>query len=209
MILHPGTQERLITETTTGLGVTSREGSIQSDSLLATLWVNSVSSGNLSVAVYTMTDNGKEVLLFTFPTLTAPTVNLLLKKSGISMQRFRVVATYSGICDYEVYIRAVEGAGESSARILGSDSLRTTSAAVTTSPALLIPASLTDRNGLVIKNWSNAGNLFVSEDSGKLPADAYPLGPKDALALDVAAGVEIYAVSDLGTLDIRIAESGA
>lgn len=113
MILHPGVQDRFIYETTLGAGTTSKEGSIQSDSLLATLWIDSITSGTLSVSVYTLTDSGKEVLLFSFPTIAAPSTELLLKKSGTSLQRFRIVATYTGVCNYEVYVRAVEGAGDS------------------------------------------------------------------------------------------------
>lgn len=208
MLLHPGTQERVLNEVTVGAGQVEYQGSIQSDSLLATLYVSSISSGTLTVSVYTLTDTGKEVLLFSFPVISAPTIDLLLKKSGISMQRFRVQATYTGVCVFEVYIRAVEGAGESSSHILGSGSLTTSSAVITTSPSALIPFSLTDRNGLVIKHWGGTGNLFVSESLAKLPADAYPLGPKDAIAMDIAAGVTLYAVSDSGAIDVRIAESG-
>lgn len=208
-VLHNGTQARVLAETTTGAGESRAEGSIQSDSLLATLWVDSISSGTLTVSLWTLTDTGKETKLFTFPTLTGPSTELLLRKSGNSMQRYYVKAEYTGVCQYEVYVRAIEGAGESSARILGSDSLRTSSSAVTTTAAVLIPASLTDRSGLVIKHWGGTGNLFLSEDITKLPSAAYPLSPKDAIAMDVAAGVTIYAVSDSGSLDIRVAESGA
>jgi hypothetical protein len=85
-------------------------GSVHSDSVLATLWVNSISSGSLTVSVYTLTDSGKEILLFEFPILTAASTNLIMKKSGVSLQRFRVEATYSGVCSYEVYVRSIVGA---------------------------------------------------------------------------------------------------
>lgn len=208
MLIHPGTQEKLIAESTSGAGTTSREGSIQSDSLVATLWVNSVTSGSLSVSVYTLTDTGKEVVLFSFPVLTATTVNLLLRKSGISLQRFRVAATYTGQCDYEIYIRAVEGAGESNSRISGASSFTTSQITIGTSPTILIASSLIDRQGLVIKNWGTGGDLFISESSGKLSGQAWPLGPKDALALDVSAGVDIFAVASTGTIDVRLAQAG-
>lgn len=209
MLLHPGTQERLISESTTGAGSSSKEGSIQSDSLLATLWVGSVTSGTLTVSVYTLTDTGKEVLLFSFPAISAPTSNLLLKKAGVSLQRFRVEATYTGVCNYEVYIRATEGIGESSNKILGADTWKVSQSTVTTVAAVLIPASLTDRNGLVLKNWSPTGNIFVAESLAKATAAlGYPLAPKDALALDVAAGAAIYAIADAASVDVRIAESG-
>lgn len=200
----------MLAETTVGAGSRVAQSSIQSDSLLATLWVSSVTSGNLSVSVYTLTDTGKEALLFTFPTVTAPTTNLLLKKSGISLQRFKVVATYSGICEYEVYVRAVEGAGESSARILGSDNWRVSQQDVTTSPGILISSTLTDRNGVLVKNWSQSSTIYLGEELAKADSSVgYPLGPRDAVAMDIAAGAEVYAVSDTGTADIRIIESGA
>lgn len=116
MLINIGTQERILTEATAGAGITSREGSIRSDSLLATLWVNSVTSGTLDVSVYTLTDTGKEILLCTFPTQSAPSVNLMLRTPSMaSMQRFRIQAVYTGVCDYEIYVRAVTGSTSSGA----------------------------------------------------------------------------------------------
>lgn len=209
MLIHADTQERLLVETTTGAGSTSRQGSISSDSLLATLWVDSISSGTLSVSVYTLTDNGKQVLLFSFPDITAGSTDLLLKKAGVSMQRFLVVANYTGVCSYEIYIRAITGAGESSTKLVGAANLQVTQTTVGTSAQVLIPSSLTDRSGLVIRNWSSTGNLYVSDSLANAnTAVAYPIGPKEQLGLDVAAGAVIYAISDSGNLDIRIAEAG-
>lgn len=208
MIIHAGTQDRVISESPSSAGTTSREGSVQTDSLMATLWVDSVTSGTLDVSVYTLTDAGKEVLLFSFPTITSPTGNLLLKKAGVTMQRFRVVATYTGSCSYEVYVRAIEGIGESSVRQLGAANLSTSSATVTTVPGILIASSLSDRNGLTVRNFAGGGILYVSESSSKLTADAWPVSPGEVWSLDVAAGVTIYAVSSSGSIDVRIAESG-
>lgn len=208
MIIHNGTQERLIQETTLAAGVTSREGSVQTDSLLVTLWVDSVTSGDLTIRVYTLTDTGKELELFFFPTVSAPTTSLLLKKAGVSLQRFRVVATYSGVCKYEVYVRAIEGAGESNVKMVGSANLETSAVSVTTTPAVLIASSLVDRNGLSILNYSGGGTLFISEDISKLPAQAWPVAAGGGWSLDVTAGVTIYAVSSAGTLDVRVAQSG-
>lgn len=208
MLLHPGIQSRVINETTVGPGSTSVDGSIQSDSLIATLWVSSISSGSLTVSVYTLTDEGKELLLFSFPAVTAVSTNLLLRKAGVSMQRFKVVATYTGICEYEVYVRAVEGVGESSVKIIGSTALVTSTETVTSTPGVLIPAALTDRNGLSLLNYSGGGTLFLSEDISKLPAQAWPVPPGGGWSLDIQAGVTIYAVSSSGSLEIRIAESG-
>lgn len=108
MPIHSGTQDRVISEVTTGSGTTSREGSVQSGGLLATLWVNSVTSGTLTVSVYTLTDTAKEVLLFSFTPVVAGSVDLMLRMGGPCMQRFRVKAVYTGVCSYEIYVRAVE-----------------------------------------------------------------------------------------------------
>lgn len=208
-LLYPGTQERVLAETTQGAGSKSYEGSIRSDSLVATLWVDGITSGSLSVSVYTMTDTDKEVLLFSFPALTAPSVNLLLRKSGVSLQRYRVVATYTGVCQFEVYIRAISGSGESSARILGSLDWRVSQKTVATTPLVLISSALVDRQGVLVKNWSATQTLFIAEVSTKATlAEGYPLAPRDALALDIAAGAEVWAVSDSPGADARLVEAG-
>lgn len=208
MLIHPGTQERILKETTTGAGTSIREGSIQSDSLLVTVFAEDVVSGTLTVTVNTMTDNGKEIPIVSFPTISAPTTELLLKKSGVSMQRFKITATYTGVCSYEVYVRAIEGAGESNVKIVGPANLVTSQATISTTPTILLPLSLTDRNGLTIKNFSGGGTLYVSEDMAKLPADAWPIGPGEVWFLDIASGVVLYAVASAGSLDVRIAEAG-
>lgn len=208
-MIHPGTQERIIAETTVGAGTTSRDSNIQSDSLLATLWVDSVTSGDLTINVYTLTELGKELLLFSFPTVSAPSTALLLKKSGVSMARFRVEAVYSGVCTYEVYIRAIEGVGESSVRILGGTGFRVTQVDVPAIATELLPAALTDRTGVIIKNWSLSGNLYIAETSLKATvADGYPVAPRDNVTLDVAAGVAVWAIADSGTIDVRLGEAG-
>lgn len=209
MLINVGTQERMLLESPTEAGSKSVEGSIRSDSLVATLWVDSVTAGTLSITFYTLTDTGKETELFHFPDVTAGTTNLLLKKSGISLQRFRIQANYSGACTYEVYVRAVEGAGESSTRILGSSDWRVSQLNISTTPVILIAASLEDRNGVLVKNWDNTGTLYIGESLAKAdPTVGYPLAPKDALALDIAAGAAVYAVGTQAVVDVRVAEAG-
>lgn len=209
VILAPGTQERYITETTVGAGSTSKEGSTRTDSILVSLWVPTVTSGTLSVKVYTLSDSGKEVVLITFPILSAGTTELLLRKSAVTLQRFRIEATYTGVVEYEIYVRAITGAGESSARILGSSNWAVSQKDIPTSSTELIPSSLTDRSGLVIKNWSATATVYIGEDSSKAQISlGYPLAPRDALALDIAAGASVWAISDSGVADIRIAQSG-
>lgn len=209
MLLNYGTQERLISETTAAGGSTVKEGSIKSDSLLVSLWVDSVTSGTLSIIIYTLTDAGKEVEVIRFPTLSTNTTNLLLRKSAVSLQRFRIVATYTGVCSYEVYVRAIEGAGESSSKILGSDNWKVSQVTVGTSAMILVPAALTDRSGILVKNWSVTQTVYIAETLVKATnAVGYPLAPRDALALDIAAGASVYAISDGAGADLRLAEAG-
>ena len=75
--------------------------------------------------------------------------------------------------------------------------------------ALLLPASLVDRTAIAIKNWSSSGTIYVGETIAKANQNnGWPIGPKDALGLDIQAGVELYAVAVDGPCDIRIIESG-
>jgi hypothetical protein len=209
VILQQGTQVRLIAETTPAAGTTVQEGSVQSDAVLLTLFVNSVISGTLQVTVYTLTDTGKETELLSFPLISSATSTLLLKKSGVTMQRFRVVATYTGQCSYEVYAKAISNAGDSSARIIGNSNWSVGQLTVGTSPLLLISSALVDRQGVVVKNWSSTQNVYIAESSGAATtAGGYPLAPNDALAIDIAAGAEVYVVADGAGADVRYAQAG-
>lgn len=209
MLIHEGTQERLIAETTTGAGNTAREGSISSDTLLVSLWVDSIASGNLTVKVYTLTSEGKQVETISFPVLTVGTTELLLKKSAISLQRFKVVATYTGACSYEVYTRAIS-AGETNARILGSAAWSVGQTVVGITTQLLIPAAISDRRGLIIKNNSTLNQtVYVGES----PASAtittgFPIIAGESFAVDLESGAAIYAVSDIAGADVRYAQAG-
>lgn len=227
MLIHTGVQDRVIQEVTTGAGTTSREGSVQSPALLASLWINSISSGTLTVNVYTLTDSGKEDLLFSFPVLAAPSIALRLQKSSETMQRFRVEAVYTGICDYEVYIRATESGGTQDVNILGQpidvnvvggdinvtivppSEWSTSQVTVTSTPALLIAAAISDRKGILIKNWSTDTDVFIGESlAAATSLLCYPLSARDAVALDLTAGSSVYAATASGTADIRIVQAG-
>lgn len=203
--VHEGVQIGLIDEAPSAAGTTTVEFSVETDSVLITLYVASV-TGALDVAVFGLAET-HAAPLFSFPQISSPTTDLLLRRASITTSRVRVVVTYTGACEYQVHGRAVD-AGLSDARIISASGFSVTVTPVTAVPALLIPASLDDRAGLVIKNWSSIGNLFVGPTSAVTTADGYPLAPRDALAIDLASGAAIYGVSDGGTLDVRIAENG-
>lgn len=228
MLIHTGTQVQLVAESTTGSGTTTREGSVQSSAILVSLFVNSIASGTLSVTVRTLTDTGKEVDIITFPVVSGPTANLLLRKSGDTLQRFKVIATYTDSCEYEIYVKAVDGGGVQDVTILGQpidvnvtggdidvtivppSAWTTHQETVTAVAALLIPASISDRKGILVKNWSTTTDVYIAESLiAADPATAYPLSARDAVALDLTAGSSVYAVTISGTADVRIVQAGS
>jgi hypothetical protein len=207
VLLHPGVQYRLLNEQPVTAGSVSRDINLQSDAILVTLFATSV-TGTLDLDVYATAEDGQEALLFSFPQLSAATTNLLLRRSSVATSRIRIAVSYSDACVYNVHVRAVNS-GSSDTRILGSESFEVSQITIGTTPVVLIPSALNDRSGLVIKNWSSTQTLYIAETSGKASASVgYPLAPKDALAMDVAAGVTIYAVSDAPGADVRLAQVG-
>jgi hypothetical protein len=100
------------------------------------------------------------------------------------------------------------GAGESSVRIVGATSFAVSQQTVPNTAVELIPASLEDRQGIIIKNWSTGTNMYIAESEAKATsAVGYPVAPRDNVALDISAGVSIWAIAETGTVDVRIGES--
>lgn len=208
MMLKQGLQEILVKEAPTSAGVTVKDFSIQSDAALFLLWVNSVAD-NIIIDVYGILDDGsKETLLLSFPKITSPSIEISQKRTGTVSTRLRVRITYTGACNYELSARAV-ATGSSDTRILGGASLKVSKKTVNSVTSLLVPASLVDRAAIAIKNWSSSGTIYVAETAAKANQNnGWPIGPKDALGLDIQAGVELYATAVDGPCDIRIIESG-
>ena len=228
MLIQQGTQNRVIHETTAGAGVTTRDGSVISDSLLVSLWVDSIASGTLILQVYTLTEDGKQLLLYTFPTLSAPSSILTLSGPLPSLQRFQLVATYTGICQYEVYVRAVSTpagstvtianqpvdvtvvGGSFDVSIASPTDWMTQQVTVTSTPALLIASSLSDRQSLLVKNWDPTNTIYIAESlTNATSLVGYPLSARDGIAIDLAPGAAIYAVTASGTADVRIVQAGS
>jgi hypothetical protein len=209
MMLKQGLQEVLLKGTPTSSGVSVKDFSIQSDAVLIVVWVTAT-SGSIDISVANILDDGnKESALITFPTITAPTPTLLQKRSAASTTRLRLRVTYTGSCDFEISARAIS-TGSGDTRILGASSLQMLQKNVSIPHTVLVSASTKDRSAIAIKNNSTSGTIYIAETIAKTTiAKGWPVGPKDALGLDVQAGVELYAVSDGPVCDIRIIESGA
>lgn len=202
-----GKTHTLVSETTPGAGTTEKTFSTDADSLLASLYVTSV-TGTLDVVLYTYTEDGKEVEAIRFPQITGPTSELLIRKAAAIVSNMRLQVTYTGICKYEVRARGIS-AGETSVRISSPANATASSTTVTSSPDLLIPISLTDRNGLCIRNWNTTGVMYIGFTLAQAtPANGYPVAPREQFAMDLEAGATLYAVSDGSDIDVRIIEAG-
>ena len=208
MILKTGLQEIVLRASPVSAGTITKDLSIQSDAALFLLWVNST-AGDITVEVYGILDSdNREVLLASFPKVNTPSTEILQKRTGTAPTRLRVKVTCTGACDFELSARAVS-TGSSDTRILGGASLKVSKKTVNSSPTLLVPSSLVDRTAIAIKNWSSSGTIYIGESVAKANANnGWPIGPKDALGLDIQAGVELYATAVDGPCDIRIIESG-
>lgn len=207
--LNLGKSLTVLNESPTAGGSKVVSFAIESDTVLTSLAVISI-SGSLDINVYTLAgDDGIRDLLFSFPTITSST-NLILKKAAIAMGYIQIEAIWSGACEFIVKARAI-ATGDANARILGSSAFRATQDTVSTvSPSLVIPAAFTDRNGLVLKNNNTgSGILYIAESAiGAAIATAYPIYPQESLGVDLAAGAEIWAIAASSPIDVRILEAG-
>lgn len=210
MAINPGRAEQVVRETTTGPGTTVRDGSLLADSLMISVWVPSITSGDLTITVYNLTDFGDEVELMVFPTVSGPTTDIYLKKLKLSSPNYRVKAVYTGTCTYEIQAKAVTGSGETTVTMTGNSSWTVGQATIDNTVQLLIPAALNDRRGIIIKNYSTGGQVvFVGESmTSATPTTGWPIPPNESFAVDLASGAEVYIVSTAAGADIRYAQAG-
>lgn len=211
--LHPGVQARIFVQAPTTAGVQTAVVTTEADTILISLYAASV-SGTLDVKVFNIVGPAqtggqpRRALAFAFPSLSATTTDLLLRRGAVTTEQVEIEVTYSAACSFEIWARAIYS-GTTDTKILGASSLRVSQIDVTTTPVILIPASLNDRAGIVIKNWSTGADLYVGESAAKAdPLVGYPLAARDGLAIDLAAGQVIWGVASTGTVDVRLGESG-
>lgn len=197
---------RVAKEAPTVAGTQSWTFTTDADAGLFSLYVTSV-SGNLDVSVYTQIEEGKDLLVITFPTISAPTTNLLLKKAAQLIGQFKVVATWDAACDFEIYARGISSA-EASVKILGATDAEASQITITTTPTILIPAAITDRSGLILKNHGTDTLWLGFSDAEATPAIGYPIEAGESLGMDISSGVVVYGAANSGTLDIRILQAG-
>lgn len=194
-------------EAPSAAGSITREFSIEADSVLVSLYVESI-SGDIDVQVYTLTEQGKELEVITFPTISSPTTELLLEKAAAVMSRIKIVATFTAATVFEIRAKGIS-AGETSVRILGSAQGKTSQIDVGTgSPTILIPSALSFRAGVMIKNYSSTGVLYLGYTLAEaVTGNGWPLEPGQVFTADMASGAVLYGLADSGTIDVRIMEA--
>lgn len=162
--------------------------------------------------LHKLDDECPETSLLTFPTVSAVPTQILVRKTALNSSRIIVNVTVAGgPATYEVFARGAAG-GEASVRIVGANSFTTDQVDVTTTAAVLIPAALVDRSGLLVENANDLTGgseiLYIAESLAKATTDAKPVRPGGNITIDIAAGQEIYAVASSGTIDCRIVQVG-
>lgn len=207
--LPAGKSLLVIEDSPSAAGSQAIQFALKSDSVLISLFVTST-TGTLDVEVYTFasSDYTKRRLVSSFPGITSPTTDLLVRQPSICMGNIEVVVTYSDACSFEIRARGIT-VGASSTKILGSTGFKASQTNIPTTPTIVIAASLEDRDGLILKNNNNSEILYIAESAvAANTATAYPLANGESLGIDIAAGVEIWGIASAGTIDVRILESG-
>lgn len=196
MLLNTGVQARIIAEATAGAGVTERIVNIQSDSALATLSITGI-TGSLLVEVLGQVGDF-DVVLFAFDPQTAPTADLLVKGAGIALPTvLRVRATYTGTCDYEVQLRAVNtsagtGGGAATDPVILPPTINNISIPLAnTEQSFSIPAG-TKRIELFERTGSRVRYAFSLGATATVYQTLEPWVWKSLTDLDTAAPITIY-----------------
>lgn len=187
---------------------------VQSDSILTTLFAE-VLSGTLDVSVYAITVGGPadttpphEVLLYSFPQISAPSTDLLIQTAAACTSRVRVKANWTGAAKFDVQARAING-GTSKTQVITANEVQVNQLVVNSGPAqIIIPPALVDNIGFQMRNWSsNGATVYVAEQQAKAtPTLGWPCGPGDVLSISVKGGQTWYASSDIDGADLRILE---
>ena len=206
--LEQGKTILVMSQTSSGPGTEVRSFSVECDTVQTSLFVSSI-TGTLSVVISTITENGQAKEVIEYNDITAVSTSLLIKKAATTMGAIRAVATFSGACSFELRAKGLSS-GETSAKIQSATIGKASQLTVGTLPIVLVPAAMTDRSGIIVKNNSNgAATLYLGFSAAEaLPAVGYPIGSKEALGLDIGAGAVLWGSSGSHQIDVRLIEAG-
>jgi hypothetical protein len=180
---------------------------LSADSCLVSLWVGSITSGSITVTVTTITEVGKEFEVISFPPVTGPTANLLLKKASLAMSRVRINVAATGPCAFEVDLKGIS-AGEASTKQVGSANATAVKYTATGTPSILIPSSLVDRTAVQIQNNGPTGILYLGFSLAEATlANGFPVPVGGQWVGDLASGQVIYSVTSGPSIDVRTVQA--
>lgn len=207
--LEAGKTILIMGESPSGAGSLSRVFTLDSDTFQTSLFVSSI-SGSLTVVLSTITGEGKEKEVITYSDITEPSTELALKKAATAMGIIKATATFTGACSFELRAKGLSS-GETSAKIQSANTARATKVIVPTPGKILLTAALSDRKGVILRNWSTTNTVYIGFSISEAnPANGYPIKPQEALAIDIGAGAALYGdIQNAGTADVRIIEAGS
>jgi hypothetical protein len=215
-MLNLGDVAIVLAETVTSASTKDKCITIQSDGALLSLFVQEL-TGTLDVNVYTQTRAGEEKLIDSFPQISSPTAELLLRKQVEVHQQLRVEVITSGPAMYDIRAKGVP-AGVSSVKITGAGLADNYGIQADSTARLLIPTSLEDQNNVSIINHG-AETLYIGFKSTitvasvatpgvKDPNAATPVPSGGSIGLNVTAGLTVYGITATNPVDIRIIQLG-
>lgn len=105
--LSNGQMQLAVSGSPTAAGTATGYVIMQSSAALVSLWVPSLTSGSVTLAVYDMLGPIGERLLTTFTAVTVATAEPVVWEATSINQRLKFVVTTTGACEFYVYVRAV------------------------------------------------------------------------------------------------------
>jgi hypothetical protein len=218
-MLNKGDVCAVLIECPTAASTIDKTFTVQADGVLLSLFVEST-VGTVDVNVYTLTKTGHEKLVDSFPQISAPTVDIVIRKQVEVHDQMRVEVITSDAAKYDIRAKGVD-AGVSSVKIEGAGQADNYGIVADTTARLLIPVALVDQNDISIINNNPAGGQILwigfkaSITSGSVatpgvkdPDAATPIPPGSSLGLNVTAGLTVYGLTSAGTCDIRVIQLG-
>lgn len=209
--LQSGQLVKLMDIDETGAGTYSQTYDIGTEAMLASLYVEST-SGDIDVSITTHgPDGSKSTSAINFPTVSAPSTELLIKKAAIVLSKITVTVTFTAGCKFSLHGKGIQS-GDASVSINKAASASASQNTMTTTAAAIISASINDRFGFVIRNFEAAGSgqiLYVGFSLAEATvANGYPIPPGESMAMDLDSAVTVYGIVETGTVDVRILQGG-
>lgn len=190
-------------------GTASVRFAIQAETILVSEWVDAT-SGSVDVVVTTQhSDNTESTSVITFPTINAPTTEIVLRKAAAVMQYITITATWTAACQFTVKARGVSS-GLASVTILGSNVAKNYITTMTPTPTLIIPVALDGREGIALHNTAASQKVYMSFTLANCnPTVGWEIGPGEKLGLDIAGGVTLYGMVVAGSEVVKVLEAGS